>query len=422
MTTLTPKMQMGPGDYITQAFRAEMDKWLIEFFGYEEDDKQPALPQQFDDAILSVPKAKEVKAVKTAKTPGRSKSKTQVQPDMESFSALLEGLENSFHTMQIPQMKGSWLERREVLAIKKLGVYVPNPFGLEITKNPMLTAGGSFPSIASAMFIPKSGDRAGFFSPRFIYAIKSPRLPAEVEPTKGVAFKFGMCFDVTKDENGTEMPSKTFWMWCWVVIRPDGSLRIPHEMRQFSNLIRHHKNRRKGDPPTDTVHNKRWCLPSLAVAEEGRDQAEHENFMLCTFRQLLIWWGSRGDQWSVGVRKDGHRVCFSIAPEHTSAYFADRDTVVNVDGKPKKIIHFVREHTRITGATVKAHVRGLREFDWKGYHCAVTAPRLNGAIFTDNRIDPIEVARSELSSSIIQIDQVASMLADHEDAGFRRAA
>jgi hypothetical protein len=33
MTTLTPKMQMGPGDYITQAFRAEMDKWLIEFFG-----------------------------------------------------------------------------------------------------------------------------------------------------------------------------------------------------------------------------------------------------------------------------------------------------------------------------------------------------------------------------------------------------
>ncbi len=421
MTTMTPKMQMAAGDYITQAFRAEMDKWLIEFFGYEEDDQQPALPQKFDDAILSAPKSKEGKAAKTAKTPGRSKSKTQVQPDMENFSQLLEGLENSFHTMQVPQMKGSWLERREVSAIKKLGVYVPNPFGLEITKNPMLPVGGPFPSIASAMFVPKSGDRVGFFSPRFTYAIKSPRLPAGVEPTKGVPFKFGMCFDVNKDEKGASMSSKMFWMWCWIVIRPDGSLRIPHEMRQFANKVVR-KQKHKDEPAKVTINTRRWCLPSLAMADEGRDQAEHENFMLCTFRQLLLWWGSRGDQWSVGVRKDGHRVCFSIAPEHTSAYFSDRDTVVNVDGKPKKIIHFVREHTRITGATVKAHVRGLREFDWKGYHCTVTAPRLNGAILTNFLLDPLEVDRADKSPQNLQIDQVATMLADHEDAGFRRSA
>lgn len=418
---MTPKMQMGAGDYITQEFRAEMDKWLIEFFGYEEDDQQPAPPPKFDDDLLSTPKPKERNAAKAAQTPGRSKSKTQVQPDMESFSQLLEGLENSFHTMQLPQMKGSWLERREVSAIKKLGVYVPNPFGLEIVQNPMLTGGGPFPSIASAMFVPKSGDRAGFFSPRFTYAIKSPRLPSGVEPTKGVPFKFGMCFDVTESEKGDSISSKIFWMWCWVVIRPDGSLRIPHEMRQFANKVVR-KNKHKDEPAKVTINTRRWCLPSLAVADEGRDQSEHEQFMLCTFRQLLLWWESRGDQWSVGVRKDGHRVCFSIAPEHTSAYFADRDTVVNVDGKPKKIIHFVREHTRTTGATVKAHVRGLREFDWKGYHCAVTAPRLNGSLFTDHKLDPVEVPRTELSSSILQIDQVATMLADQEDAGIRRFA
>ncbi len=28
-----PKMKLGPGDYITPEFRAEIDVWLLEFFG-----------------------------------------------------------------------------------------------------------------------------------------------------------------------------------------------------------------------------------------------------------------------------------------------------------------------------------------------------------------------------------------------------
>lgn len=28
-----PKMKLGPGDYVTPAFRAEMDEWLLQFFG-----------------------------------------------------------------------------------------------------------------------------------------------------------------------------------------------------------------------------------------------------------------------------------------------------------------------------------------------------------------------------------------------------
>ena len=32
----TPKMQLAPGDYITKEFRAEIDAWLIDFFGYNE--------------------------------------------------------------------------------------------------------------------------------------------------------------------------------------------------------------------------------------------------------------------------------------------------------------------------------------------------------------------------------------------------
>lgn len=29
-----PKMKLAPGDYVTPAFRQEIDAWLVEFFGY----------------------------------------------------------------------------------------------------------------------------------------------------------------------------------------------------------------------------------------------------------------------------------------------------------------------------------------------------------------------------------------------------
>lgn len=107
---------------------------------------------------------------------------------------------------------------------------------------------------------------------------------------------------------------------------------------------------------------------------------------------------------------------FSIAPEHTSAYFADRDTVVSVDGKPKKIIHFVRSHVRVNGSEVKAHVRGLREFDWKGYHCAVTAPNLNGAIYTGAALTPVEIDEDDPTEGYLSTLELADLLATMEDA------
>lgn len=33
ITPDTPKMKLAPGDYVTPAFREEMDQWLREFFG-----------------------------------------------------------------------------------------------------------------------------------------------------------------------------------------------------------------------------------------------------------------------------------------------------------------------------------------------------------------------------------------------------
>lgn len=400
---MKPKMQLSSDVMVTPSFRAEMNAWMIDFFGYEEEAPQQT-PPHYNDANLVAPKKVEKRLVKARK-------KTQVQPDTESFRALLEGLDDSFHTMRVPAISGSWLAKKDVNAIKKMGVYIPNPFGLEYSENPIIPASTPRASIASALFIPRKEDTESAIYPRFAFAIKAPKLPENVEVTKGIPYQFGQCYEMRHDESNKAMPPKLFWAWCWMVIRPDGSIRIPHEMRPANHTIRH--KRSQGGERQCSFQTRHWALPTMAVAEIGRDQAIYEKMLMCTFRQLLLWWGRRKDQWSVGVRKDGHRATFSIAPEHTSSYFADRETVVNVDGKPRKIIHFVRAHTRSNGSEVKAHVRGLREFDWKGYHCAVTAPELKGSIFTVADLSPVYM--DEADDRLISSDELASVLANAED-------
>jgi len=336
---------------------------------------------------------------------------------------LLEGLDDSFYTMQVPPITGSWLAKKDLSAIKKMGIYVPTPLTVEVHEHPTIDADVPRAAISSAYFVPKKQDTKDKLYPRFAFCIKGAKLPEGVEATRGTPYQFGQCFEMTHTENGKDMKPRTFWAWCWMVITPDGEIRIPHELRRVSAPMQHRHampgfKGQRGSRQS-TAYLRRWCLPTMAVADELQGmQSEFETTLRCTFRQLLLWSKRRENQWSVGVRKDGHRVTFSIAPEHTSAYFADRDTVVSVEGKPKKIIHFVREHQRVNGSTVKAHVRGLREFDWKGYHCTVTAPKLNGAIFTAADLSPTIVDGDEDPDDFVTTEQMAAQMAAHEDAGW----
>lgn len=416
---MTPKIQFAQRNYFPDSFLAVLNAWLIKFFGYAKDEPTP-MPRAFDDVDIRLPTV--VKKEKVARIK-RDRSRTQLPPDMETFSALLEGLDDSFYSLQVPPISGSFLSKREVNSIKKLGIFIPTPMEIEFYKNPTIDKDTPRTAIASALMIPRKAEREhsllkgneNMMCPRFTYCIKGAKLPESVEAIRGTPYQFGVCFEMQRDEAGKEMKPKMFWAWCWIVIQPDGSINIPHERRQVNSTVRH--KRLVGGSHSSIIHSRAWCLPTLAIAETGRDQNDHETFMKCTFRQLLIWWQKRPEQWSVGVRRDGHRVVFGIDKRHTAGYFADRDTVVNVEGKPRKIIHFVREHERINGSTVKAHVRGLREFDWKGYHCVVTAPYLKGTILTAGiELDPVLLEDQDATQTYINTEEMAQMLAEREDA------
>jgi len=388
-------------EFLSTAQQADLDQWLRDRFGHPAPITVPTAPS----VRAPVEKPRAVKPKPKAST----NRKTQVRPNAETFAELLESLSESFRSMQIPEMKGNWLPKHDISALHKLGIFIPTPWSLEFMDNPRIPDGMKLPSIASVFMLHSKHDTDGKVHGRFAFAIREKKLPEGVEHCAGTPYRFGYCVELPEREKDQLSDHRLFWAWAWVVVGADGSLSFPHQLQSVSNRIIH-RRRRDGERRVDHYITRQWIDQTMTIPE-GR--SDHK-ILACIFRQLLVWWARREQSWSVGVRKDGRRVTFSIAPEHTAAYFADRDLVVNEHGTRKRIIHFVRGHTRSNGAIVKAHVRGVRRFNWKGFDCNVTAPDLNGRVVSSAfDLSPADDDMKELD--VMDIEQVSGMLANVED-------
>lgn len=388
--------------YLMQSWFARFMQWAG--FGFDNPHPVEESVRQLE-IVNSRPEPVAVKKSRTAK------SKTQERPDAETFAELLEGLEESFETLVMPDIKGNWLSRKETKGLRKLGIYIPTPWLLELVAQPSLPVGTAMPMMASCLICRGIEDTKEEVHPRFAFAIKAPRLPENVEQIKGVAYQFGYCFRLNKKEKDLHSPMRSFWAWAYIVVRPDGSISIPSELQEVVQQINH--RRAVNGSRKEQFSYRQWRKPSAFTHDHAGRQEEYERFLKSLFRQLILWWNGRAQRWSVGVRKNDKRVTFSIAPQHTAAYFADRDKTIAVNGTAKKIIHYVRPHTRANGSHVKAHVRGLREFDWKGFHCMVTAPDLNGQVLTVADLTPVEADGDD--PKLLETHDVAALLADSED-------
>jgi hypothetical protein len=84
----------------------------------------------------------------------------------------------------------------------------------------------------------------------------------------------------------------------------------------------------------------------------------------------------------VNVHKGSLTAVFGIAPARLAYFFQDREVTVDNQGHTSRIFHYVKPHQRKTGTLVKGHFRGLREFDWAGYHVQITVPGLHHTSLT----------------------------------------
>lgn len=316
----------------------------------------------------------------------------------KTLSALLDNIEATFGTYKLKLSPNSWLSRDECIGLRKLGAHVPQNNLIHSNKC-ALVAVDKKPS----MFLVSTGaddDKNGVL--KFLFGIKHKKLPWNVQKVDGTPYAFGMAHKYDKE---------LFWIHGWIVITPENEAVLCEELRYDPIRL----------PNGHGYMRKKMDIPELAA---GLTEGEFTKDLVVkmSFIAAFNWWVGRAERWSVAVLSNGERLTFSVPKEDTKKYFANRDkSVKTATGKAKKIVHYVHEHDRVINGKsvkVKEHIRGLSVFDWNGYKCIVTAPKLQNAATIVFDIAPTleGVDVEQFPKGYIGMSKVGHLLAQREDA------
>ncbi len=336
-----------------------------------------------------------------------TKALDEKQDFPETLGELLDHLDHTFDAYRVSTYSSGWLTQDEITGLKKLGAHVPNPWQTvwhDNADNLKIDAS----NLPAMMFIAIPSDHEGAkknnqVCPDFMFGIKHKKLPWNVEKISGVPYKIGMAY---------RMDKKLFWICAWVVVHRDGSYEFCKEHTTKAVYVT--KGRNKG-----YAYNKKAFVKGALVEDEEETKRNGELGARNFFKWMVDWWQGRNERWSVSVKKSGDRVTFAVDKSLTKKYFADRDkTIKTASGRNKKIVHYVKEHQRnydgkIT--TVKEHIRGLNEFNWKGYKCLISAPEFGMTLTSSFKAGAEEIEPTDDIRQFISTAKVGAMLAQHED-------
>lgn len=328
-----------------------------------------------------------------------------------TLGALLDSLEAAFESVSLHPTEYKMTDRDTRTGLRRMGPHVAN------TEAPMMeaervevTEGTHWSAllfVSIAHYNPdKEAVENGIGHADFYYARKFSKLPWYVEQKPGIGYEFGMAY---------RFGSKLQWIYQYIVVNPKSG-----EVDLCKCLL---LDRVQLKPVGLDVYytRKRWGCPATESATAWSESLRERERIACrSFSSVFNWWQKRANRWSVSVRRAGDRVTFSVEMERTKNYFKDRDkTIVARDGKAKRIIHHVSAHERILkdGKTspVKEHIRGIREFDWKGYHCAVTAPKFHMFNLVEFNVGAEDDEGLPRQEKMIGFAQLGKQLADLED-------
>ncbi len=333
----------------------------------------------------------------------------------ETFSELLDNLDHTYEAYAVPAFSQSWLSADERIGLKKLGAYVPTPWEVKYYKNAEEVFVDECKNFPSIMFVTSADDRGrrksnDYLYPDFLFAIKLDKLPWEMVYEKGTPYKFGFAYyDIKK--------KKHFWLYAWVVVREDRSISMCkiHTTEKVKITRGAHKG----------LNYTRFVIKEPELVKDGMKSIDKTKAaMISSFAAMFNWWNKRSDQWHVSVKKNGDRVTFSVPREQTKKYFADRDkSIKTASGTTKKIVHYVEAFDRVVKGKkqrVKAHIRGLDTFLWKGYNCFVKAPEFHSLASVDFDVASEDVADEYfIKNKYIGTSKLGLMLANAEDRNER---
>lgn len=376
---MKPKMQLSPGEYVTQAFRADMDKWLIDFFGYEED-------------------AEITPVVEPKKT---RKPRVQIT---KTLSSLLENIDKTFKALEfdIDGVTFNRMLKTEVIGLKKCSPLVTN--------NDFMNGGDTFLNKVDVskglptyfVIAVNKGDQTNkdSLAPDFAFGMKVKKVPWNVTRMSGTVYLFGMAWRDGK---------KHIWMGFWLSVKSDGSIHVADEL-----MDKH-----------VSVHGGSYVQRVWEKSAWDAATTDKESAIRHCFCETLSRYQTRNDNWNIGVSNGKKRVSFLIPDNEAKTYFKDRVKVKTDTGKTKPIIHFVNAHTQQHGEKrvfIPEHIRGLREFDWNAYHCTITAPNFHAFKSNDFELYGEHQLGEDVPDGFIGIGELADKLNALEDSGMRKKA
>lgn len=201
---------------------------------------------------------------------------------------------------------------------------------------------------------------------------------------------------------------KLMWRRSYIAIASDGSVR-PIKFESYIKLSPSYGH---------SFVRRQWTYGDMATGFKDNREAHSPDILIGRFIFAYNLWAQKDDKWIVSARKRGQRMMFGVNRTDTARYFRKRDRKVLVNGRLRPIIHYVREHTRITGngsTVVKEHIRGQRAFDWNGYACAVTAPDFHPFVIDNFTAGAITADTSTKPCGHLSLVEAATFLANAED-------
>lgn len=302
-------------------------------------------------------------------TPKRTYNKQK----SKTLSDLLDNLEYTFDAMKIDyEVMFSHLKQKDIEGLKKFGVSVI-PTDVKDPPNNSRVSVGKF-KLPAILFTAKNMGEEGnseIAYPDFFYGIKRNKFPWFVAKKKtGAMYECGFGFRDVTDK-------KIYWTSFFVTIDPQsGQIFSTHHLA-FKPVPAPGKHCYGKDQQQHGGYTKRqWEISSW-----DNDREDMEKITINAVAHNFNLWISRLNMWSTTVEKNGNRATFYVNSNETKDYFKNREKVVTVDGKTKRIIHYVESHERTYASgkkvTIKEHIRGLSKFNWNGFFCYVTAPKFH---------------------------------------------
>lgn len=226
--------------------------------------------------------------------------------------------------------------------------------------------------------------------PSFLYFTKV-KTPAGIEFAHGDVYALTAVFD----ERKRTATGISFLCRCHVVVMPSGHISLLREARVVTSTVYRTAGAKK-----EKLHLKgvQWVYPTW-LSEMKKIGETAENVAASLFVMAMGTYTKALDRTVIRTTRKGITATFGIDLARCRTFFADREaTALAKDGKRKRIFHAVTRHERHVGQTVqdvRAHYRGLRFFDWKGYKIGIVWPKTDIRTFTAAMDDNVPEAERQ---------------------------